>query len=91
MLANGQAQDVGRSGKAKAIDGDIVRGLCDFGEREVLECVWLEDFSRSCGGNILSVDVSGHFVWAYTYLRPQKSYSLPPVQQMQQRKEPIPA
>ena len=55
MLTDGQADDIGGSGKAEAIDGDIVRGFCDLSKGEVLEDVWLQGFSRRCCSELGSV------------------------------------
>ena len=47
MLADGKAEDVGLSGQAEAVDGDIVRGIGDLGKRKFLEYVWLEGLSAT--------------------------------------------
>lgn len=57
MLADGETQDIGGTGKGETVDGDVVGDFVLFLEDKVLELVGDEDLSGLCD---LSVSVYSH-------------------------------
>jgi hypothetical protein len=50
VLADGEAEYVGRFGQGEAVDGDIVRGFGDFADFELLELIWYQYLARFAAG-----------------------------------------
>jgi hypothetical protein len=48
VLADGKAEDIGRAGKSKTVDGDIVRDFLLLLEDEVLELRGVQNLARLC-------------------------------------------